>query len=113
MHQNLIPNDSLVGASGAIMGLIGATAAVMLRGRLKHRSTIAGRRLQLLIAIIVLQATFDHMIPQISGSAHLIGCFAGFAMASLLPHHVPPLITSGFPVIPGPEKPMERGVGSL
>src|SRR5262249_7221896 len=47
--------DWLVGASGAIMGLIGATAAIQLRGWVRERARIARRRLRVLFLILALQ----------------------------------------------------------
>ncbi len=74
----------LVGASGAIMGLIGATAAILLRGWIKERARIANRRLRLILVIVVMQVIFDSMTPQVSGSAHLAGVVWGFVLANLI-----------------------------
>jgi len=74
----------LVGASGAIMGLIGATGAILLHGWLLHRSGTAKRRLRLIVLVVVLQVVFDNMNAQVSGTAHLLGMFFGFAFTWLL-----------------------------
>lgn len=67
-----------VGASGCIMGLVGATGALMLRGWLKHRASTAKRRLVATLVIIAMQTTFDSMVPQVSMTAHLSGALIGF-----------------------------------
>jgi membrane associated rhomboid family serine protease len=70
----------LVGASAAIMGLVGATAAILLIGWVRDRANVARRRLGGVVAIVALQITFDHFSVQVSGAAHLAGMFAGFVM---------------------------------
>jgi len=67
-----------VGASGCIMGLVGATGALMLRGWLRHRASTAKRRLVATVVIVVMQTTFDSMVPQVSMTAHLSGVLIGF-----------------------------------
>lgn len=85
-HLHRIEADFLVGASGAIMGLIGATAAILLRGWAKERARIARRRLSAVVMILALQVVFDQLTPQVSGTAHLAGAVWGFVLASLIPH---------------------------
>jgi len=74
-----------VGASGAIMGLVGATGALMLKGWLRHRANPAKRRLKAVITILGIQTVFDAIIPQVSMTAHLSGALIGFATGILLP----------------------------
>ena len=73
----------IVGASGAIMGLVGALAAVMLRGWFSTKAAIVRRRLNLVAAIIVMQIAFDLMIPEVSMAAHLSGAVIGFILTFL------------------------------
>ena len=73
-----------VGASGCIMGLVGATGALMLRGWLREKALSARRRLLLILLILLTQSLFDSVIPQISMTAHLSGALIGFACALLL-----------------------------
>ena len=73
----------LVGASGAVMGLVGATAAALLRGSL-HGSRLARRRLIAIGMIIALQTTFDFMVPYISWQAHLSGLVIGALLGAAL-----------------------------
>jgi rhomboid protease GluP len=74
----------LVGASGCIMGLVGATAAVLLRGARRERAPLARRRLGATAALVVLQTVFDLVTPQISLFAHATGALAGFLITAAL-----------------------------
>ena len=78
-------NVFLVGASAAIMGLIGAVLAISLQIWLKKRSSLsAKRRLQQVIAIIIIQFIIDNIIPQVSFHSHLFGFIIGFLISSIL-----------------------------
>lgn len=80
-----LDNAFLVGASAAIMGLIGAILAISLQIWLKKRySTTAKRRLQQIILIIIIQFIFDNLIPQVSFHAHLFGFIIGFVISTIL-----------------------------
>ena len=74
-----------VGASGAIMGLLGAAIAIFLRGMIRDRAAIARRQLLRMLSIVGLQVVFDFLTPQVSQSAHLFGLAAGFVIACLIP----------------------------
>ena len=76
---------ALVGASGCIMGLLGATGAVMLRAWLKHRAPMAKQILLRLLVVVALQVTFDYNTPQVAGLAHALGLLGGL-IAGLLLH---------------------------
>ncbi len=88
-QHHLAVAGPLVGASASIMALVGATAAVLLRGWVRERAAAAARRLRLVAVVLVVQVVFDHFVPQVSGAAHLAGAGYGFALASLLPHRRP------------------------
>jgi len=81
-----LDEELLVGASGAIMGLIGATAAVLLRGWAKERARVASKRLMFILFVVVFQVVFDLATPQVSFMAHFGGVVIGFAAASLMRH---------------------------
>jgi rhomboid protease GluP len=82
----LSPDQFLVGASGAIMGLIGATAAIAFRGWRRERARPASRRLVFLLVILATQTVFDLLTPVVSMTAHLAGAACGFIVTSLLKH---------------------------
>lgn len=86
----LLGPQLLVGASGAIMGLVGATGAVMWRGQRREGSAIARRRLGGVVMIVGVQATFDAMVPQVSSLSHFGGAVLGFLIASAMSHRVTP-----------------------
>ncbi|BAZ44384.1 rhomboid family protein [Chondrocystis sp. NIES-4102] len=78
-------NVFLVGASAAIMGLIGAILAISLQIWLRRRHSItAKRRLQQIILIVIIQFIFDNLIPQVSFHSHLFGFIIGFLISSVL-----------------------------
>jgi membrane associated rhomboid family serine protease len=79
--------DQVVGASGSIMGLIGAWAGLLVR----HRHTpFATRRLQNILLVVVVQVMFDVTTPEVSTAAHLCGLVGGFVSGLILaPRRLP------------------------
>lgn len=76
--------EILVGASAAIMGMVGTLGAIWLKAWLKEKSKIAAKRLVLIIFIIILQSIFDFLIPQISFLSHILGLILGFCLGIIL-----------------------------
>ena len=73
--------DLLVGASGAVMGIVGVWAGVLLG----HRHMPIARRQLINIGIIVaVQSAFDLYFPQVSMAAHLGGLITGFVIGLVL-----------------------------
>jgi rhomboid protease GluP len=71
----------LVGASGSVMGIVGAWAGFLLR----HRHVLGAKRQLLnILMIIVIQVAFDISTPQVSTSAHLCGLVTGFLVGLYL-----------------------------
>ncbi|NUO54634.1 MAG: rhomboid family intramembrane serine protease [Polyangiaceae bacterium] len=70
-------DEVLVGASGCIMGLLGASVAILYRGAFHERSLSARRRLGLMGFVLVAQTAFDLLIPEISAFAHVVGALTG------------------------------------
>jgi membrane associated rhomboid family serine protease len=73
--------SQLVGASGCIMGIVGAWAGFLLRHR---HAPQAKQRLGNVVMIIVIQVAFDLSTPQVSMAAHLCGLIAGFFLGLVL-----------------------------
>jgi membrane associated rhomboid family serine protease len=71
----------LVGASGSVMGIVGAWAGFLVR----HRHVPQARqRLLNILLIIVIQVAFDISTPEVSTSAHLCGLVTGFLVGLYL-----------------------------
>jgi len=71
----------LVGASGCVMGIVGAWAGFLIRHRHVWQ---AKQRLLNILLIIVIQVLFDISTPQVSTSAHLCGLVTGFVIGLLV-----------------------------
>lgn len=81
------PQDSfriLVGASGAIMGLVGVNAAILLWGVMRERVPIAKTRLFTILAIVGFQIAFDLFTPEVSSAAHGFGFLGGLLLGVVL-----------------------------
>jgi len=77
----LVQVAQLVGASGCIMGIVGAWAGFLLRYR---HAPHAKQRLGNILMIVAIQTAFDLSTPQVSMAAHLCGLVAGFALGLAL-----------------------------
>ena len=73
--------SQLVGASGCIMGIVGAWAGFLVRHR---HAPQAKQRLGNVVMIIVIQVAFDLSTPQVSMAAHLCGLIAGFFLGLVI-----------------------------
>jgi rhomboid protease GluP len=74
----------LVGASAAIMGLIGVILAISLQLWLKKKTDLNAKRLRLIILVIIIQFVFDNLVPQVSFYSHLFGLIIGFLVGNCL-----------------------------
>lgn len=74
----------VVGASGSVMGLVGVSVAIFLRDWLKNRASIASKKLQSFLLIILLQTVFDLTTPEISFVTHVSGTIIGFLLGMIL-----------------------------
>jgi len=73
--------DQLVGASGAVMGIVGTWAGVLLRERhLAHNRSALGS----ILLIVGIQSVFDILTPQVSMAAHLGGLGAGILVGLIV-----------------------------
>lgn len=71
----------LVGASGSVMGIVGAWAGFLFRHRQMWQ---AKQRLLNILLIIAIQIAFDISTPEVSTSAHLCGLVAGFFLGLMM-----------------------------
>lgn len=84
IRRGWMREELLVGASGAIMGLIGAYGALLALGWRRERSGLAARRLRGVALIVVAQAVFDVTNPQVSFAAHMSGLAWGALLTVLV-----------------------------
>ena len=83
----LVHATQLVGASGCVMGIVGAWAGFLLR---HHHVPRARQRLANVAMIVVIQVAFDLSTPQVSMAAHLCGLITGFfAGVAIAPKKIP------------------------
>jgi len=76
-----VQSAQLIGASGSIMGIVGAWAGFLMRHR---HAPHARQRLGNVVMIVVIQIAFDLSTPQVSMAAHLCGLTAGFILGLVL-----------------------------
>ena len=79
--MGLMQPVQLVGASGSIMGIVGAWAGFLMRHR---HAPQAKQRLANIAMIVAIQIAFDLSTPQVSMAAHLCGLIAGFFLGLIL-----------------------------
>jgi len=77
----IVQVDQLIGASGCVMGVVGAWAGFLLR---HHHAPFAKQRLANIGLIVVIQIAFDLSTPQVSMAAHMCGLVAGFFLGLIL-----------------------------
>jgi rhomboid protease GluP len=79
--MHLVRPAELVGASGCVMGIVGAWAGFLLRHRYAPR---AKERLLNILLIVAIQFVFDISTPQVSMAAHLCGLATGLIVGLLI-----------------------------
>jgi rhomboid protease GluP len=84
MWNNVIDGGVYMGASGAIMALLGALAAYQLVNWLHTRDVLDRRPVLAMCAIVAVQFAIDMSIPQVSLAGHASGLAIGFLVALLL-----------------------------
>jgi membrane associated rhomboid family serine protease len=77
----LVHVAEVIGASGCIMGVVGAWAGFLLR---HHHAPFAKQRLANIALIVVIQIAFDLSTPQVSMAAHMCGLVSGFFLGLIL-----------------------------
>lgn len=74
----------LLGASASVLGLVGLQAAFALKTFRYTGSLGAKAQLTSMTQIIILQAIFDFMVPQVSSTAHVGGAAVGFVLGMVM-----------------------------
>lgn len=74
----------IVGASGAVMGLVGVSIAIFLRDWLRDKGSIASQNLRKFLLMISLQTLFDLTTPHISFTGHISGAIIGFLVGMIV-----------------------------
>ena len=77
----LVEEAQVIGASGCIMGVVGAWAGFLLR---HHHAPLAKQRLANIGMIVLIQIAFDLSTPEVSMPAHMGGLIAGFFLGLIL-----------------------------
>lgn len=82
----LFPSEPqfVVGASGAIMGMMGVLAAILLKAWFKEKAPVAAQGLRVIFMLISVQIIFDLITPQVSFLGHASGALLGLLVGSLL-----------------------------
>jgi membrane associated rhomboid family serine protease len=80
-RMGLVRDAQLIGASGCILGVVGAWAGFLLR---HHHAPFAKQQLANIGLIVVIQIAFDLSTPEVSMAAHMCGLFAGFFLGLIL-----------------------------
>jgi rhomboid protease GluP len=83
-NSNLIQESAVVGASGAIMGLLGMMGAIFLVRWLRFKEAIAVQRLKMVGIIALFQTISDNIVPNVSKAGHLSGLTIGFFVGLIL-----------------------------
>jgi len=80
-QMGLVPDAQVIGASGCILGVVGAWTGFLLR---HHHVPHARQQLANIGLIVVIQIAFDLSTPEVSMPAHMFGLFAGFFLGLIL-----------------------------
>ncbi len=83
-NLDLIQESAVVGASGAIMGLLGMMGAIFLVRWRRFKEAIAVQRLKMVGIIAVFQIISDNIVPNVSKAGHLSGLAIGFFVGLFL-----------------------------
>jgi len=80
----------VVGASGAIMGLVGVMGAIFLYGWQREKSRFAAQKFRLVLLTIGLQVVFDLSTPQVSFVGHTAGLIIGAIVGAVMMYTTKP-----------------------
>ena len=77
-------NIVLIGASSAIMGLVGTILVIAFRTWLNQKTLLNAKRLGVVLLVIGLQFVLDSIIPQISFYSHFFGLIIGSLVSAIV-----------------------------
>jgi len=80
-RTGLMRDAQVIGASGCILGVVGAWAGFLLR---HHHVPHARQQLANIGFIVVIQIAFDLSTPEVSMSSHMFGLIGGFLLGLIL-----------------------------
>jgi membrane associated rhomboid family serine protease len=80
-RMGLVRDAQVIGASGCILGVVGAWAGFLLR---HHHVPHARQQLANIGFIVVIQIAFDLSTPEVSMSSHMFGLIGGFLLGLIL-----------------------------
>jgi rhomboid protease GluP len=83
-NAKMIQESAVVGASGAIMGLLGMMGAIFLVRWLRFKETIAAQRLRMVGIIAIFQIISDNLVANVSKAGHLSGLIIGLFVGLML-----------------------------
>ncbi len=85
------PDDPILmlGASASVLGMVGVQGAFALKALRRSGSLVAKAQLAAMTQIVVLQATFDFLVPEVSSTAHLGGAAVGFLLGMVMKLRTP------------------------
>jgi rhomboid protease GluP len=83
-NLELIDESAVVGASGAIMGILGMMGAIFLVRWLRFKEAIAVQRLKMVGIISLFQVISDNLVPNVSKAGHMSGLTIGFFVGLFL-----------------------------
>jgi len=89
-RTGLMRDAQVIGASGCILGMVGAWAGFLLR---HHHVPQAREQLANIGFIVVIQIAFDLSTPEVSMSSHMFGLIGGFLLGLIL---APRAVAGGF-----------------
>ncbi|HSI86867.1 MAG: rhomboid family intramembrane serine protease [Candidatus Methylacidiphilales bacterium] len=78
IHEGWMQPLFMLGASGSVMGLVGATAWILLHRSVWGNQAMARENLGQIGLLLGLQTAFDLSNPQVSFTAHSLGALTGF-----------------------------------
>lgn len=87
VHATMSEPRIFLGASSGVMGFVGALGTFLAVGYLRHRRQALGRRLLLVVAVVLAQLVFDYYTPIVSSMLHLTGLAVGAIVAIPLAWH--------------------------